>query len=220
MSVRELLCIIQKQIKPIEERVSKVEDDVKVINSVEKRVELLENELSIKQEKIDTLTTIIINMQKSINMIDFNERSSNIIIAGLSEEIINSPDGPLNNDNEKVKHALSLINCTTISTEDFVYTRIGKPRENVHRMLKVKVVSKENRDRIMKNTAQLKNKDETWKKIYIKKDTHPVYIQETGRLRVKMKNLKSIPGNEDKVKIVDGNLEVDGKIVDKNTFFA
>ena len=35
-----------------------------------------------------------------------------------------------------------------------------------------------------------------------------------------MKNLKSIPGNEDKVKIVDGNLEVDGEIVDKNTFFA
>ena len=56
--------------------------------------------------------------------------------------------------------------------------------------------------------------------VYIKKDTHPVYTQETGRLRVKMKTLKSIPGNEDKVKIVNGNLEVDGKIVDRNTFFA
>lgn len=29
-----------------------------------------------------------------------------------------------------------------------------------------------------------------------------------------------IPGNEDKVKIIDGNLEVDGKILDKNTFFC
>ena len=58
------------------------------------------------------------------------------------------------------------------------------------------------------------------KKIYLKKDTHPVYVQETGRLRVKMKKLKEIPGNAEKVKIVDGNLEVDGKIVDKNTFFV
>ena len=35
-----------------------------------------------------------------------------------------------------------------------------------------------------------------------------------------MKKLLDIPENKDKVKIIDGNLEVDGGIVDKNTFFV
>ena len=56
-------------------------------------------------------------------------------------------------------------------------------------------------------------------KVYLKKDTHPVYVQETGRLRNKMKTLKDIPENKE-VKIVNGNLEVDGVIVDRNTCFV
>ena len=152
-------------------------------------------------------------MQKILNMIDFNKRSSNIIIAGLSEEIINSPNGRFTTDDEKVKHILSIINCTNILTDEFEYIRIGKPREHASRMHKVKVVSKENRDNITKNSAQLNQQDDPWKKVYIKKDTYPVYVQETARLRAKMKTLKSIPGNEVKVKIVNGNLEVDRKIV-------
>ena len=58
------------------------------------------------------------------------------------------------------------------------------------------------------------------KKVYIKKDTHPVYVQETNRLRAKMKELQAIPANKDKVKIVDGKLELDGVTIDRNTFFV
>ena len=79
--------------------------------------------------------------------------------------------------------------------------------------------TKEQRNLITEKAPNLKTISYL-KKTYIKKDTHPVYVQETSRLRNKMKKLKEIPGNEEKVKIVDGNLEVDGKIVDKNTFFV
>ena len=97
--------------------------------------------------------------------------------------------------------------------------RIGKEKQDSIRMLKVKVKSKEQRAEITDKAPNLKAIPYL-KKIYVKKDTHPVYVQETGRLRTKMKKLKEIPGNEDKVKIVNGNLEVDGKVIDRNTFFV
>ena len=81
-------------------------------------------------------------------------------------------------------------------------------------------ITKENRNNIIEKASILKSKPQ-WSKVYLKKDTHPVYVQETGRLRTKMKNLKKkFPGNEDKVKIMNGKLEVDGKIIDSNTFFV
>ena len=97
--------------------------------------------------------------------------------------------------------------------------RIGKPKQDYPRLIKLKVKSKDQRNTITEKAMKLKTVPYL-KKTYIKKDTHPVYVQETSRLRAKMKKLKEIPGNEDKVKIVNGNLEVDGKIIDKNTFFV
>ena len=74
-------------------------------------MKLLEKELQDKTEKIDTLTNIIINMQKSINMIDFEERSTNIMISGLSETNITVGSDPetsltLKTDVEKVNNSL------------------------------------------------------------------------------------------------------------------
>ena len=58
--------------------------------------------------------------------------------------------------------------------------------------------------------------------IYINKDTHPVYIQETQRIRKRMHELKKVPGyghETNRVRIVGGNLQVDGQTIDKNLFF-
>ena len=55
-------------------------------------------------------------------------------------------------------------------------------------------------------------------KIYVKRDVHPVYSKETSRVYRKMKNLKEQNPDKD-VKIQDGKLMVDGKMVDKNLFF-
>ena len=87
-------------------------------------------------------------------------------------------------------------------------------------MIRVKVGSKEQRDTITKSASKLKHIPHL-SKTYIKKDTHPVYVQETSRIRAKMKKLKETEGNEDKdIKIVDGVLQVDGTPIDKNTFFV
>ena len=188
------------------------------------QVKLLEKELQDKTEKIDTLTNIIINMQKSINMIDFEERSTNIMISGLSETNITVGSDPetsliLKTDVEKVKHVLDVIDADVNYTHVRDCTRIGKPKANYTRLLKIKVTNKDQRKILLDNSSKLKAHGHL-KKVYIKKDTHPVYVQETNRLRAKMKELQAIPANKDKVKIVDSKLELDGVIIDRNTFFV
>ena len=73
----------------------------------------------------------------------------------------------------------------------------------------------------MKNSKNLKEADETWKKVYIKKDEHPVYLSEKKRLRTKMLDLKKKPENDGKeIMIKEGKLTVDATVVDKNIFFS
>ena len=72
MSVRELLCLFKNEVNIM------LEEKVKVIttatnnklNGLEKRIELLESEAIQKDERLETLTSIIINMQRSLNFID------------------------------------------------------------------------------------------------------------------------------------------------------
>ena len=52
----------------------------------------------------------------------------------------------------------------------------------------------------------------------MKKDVHPVYSKETSRIYKKMKELKEKNPDKD-VKILDGKLMVDDKVIDKNLFF-
>ena len=222
MSVRELLCLFKNEVNIM------LEEKVKVIttatnnklNGLEKRIELLESEAIQKDERLETLTSIIINMQRSLNFIDFNKRVNNIMISGLSEETIRVNDIVLNNDHQKVNHILSIIDCKDISNNDVTITRIGKQRENICRIAKVTLSNKEDREKVLKKAPLLKRSSEPWGKVYIKKDTHPVYVQETNRIRKKLLALKAIPGNEDKIKLVDGTLQLEGKVIDKNVFFC
>ena len=73
---------------------------------------------------------------------------------------------------------------------------------------------------MLKKAPLLKRSSEPWGKVYIKIDTRPVYVQETNRIRKRLLALKAIPGNEDKIKLVDGTLQLEGKVIDKNVFFC
>ena len=52
----------------------------------------------------------------------------------------------------------------------------------------------------LKNTANLKDANEPWKRVFIKKDLHPVYVKENNRIRKKMYALKQDPANNNKIR--------------------
>ena len=222
LSVRELIGVINKITDPIEKNVANIDAEVKKNKS---QIKMLEKELNDKSEKIATLTNIIINMQKSLNMMDMEDRAFNVMVSGVLENDIiaedeNGEEVTLKTDKDKVLHVLEAINVEIPTTDIQQCERIGKERQDSNRMIKLKVRTKEQRNEITQNASKLKN-IQTFDKIYIKKDTHPVYVQETSRIRAEMKKLKEAEENKNKdIRIEDGILKVDGRAVDKNTFFV
>ena len=219
VNLGELLDIFKSLMSPIEQ---KLEQLTKRSSSQDAKIALLEANIKEKDTTIATMTDIIVNIQSSLNRIDANTRNNNIIISGLTEEDIVGDDvGELRTDKEKIQTLFEIMDVGTdvlASTDEFEYTRIGQIRDNSTRLVKVNVRSKITRDKILDKSPSLKGKSELWKKIYVKKDVHPVYSKETSRVYRKMKNLKEQNPDKD-VKIQDGKLLVDGKMVDKNLFF-
>ena len=209
----------KKQLETLE---NNLKEDFKknLDDNVKKRISLLETENAQVIEKIAVLTNIIRNMQKSINMIDMEERSTNIMISGLSEEVIESDGRNLTSDDEKINHVMTLVNCGDALNDIESTTRIGREEQGKTRMMKIKMRNKTSRENVVKNAPSLRHKGEMWKKVFLKKDTHPVYAQETNRIRKKLKDLSVNPANKDKLKIEGGRLLLDGIEVDRNLFFV
>lgn len=59
----------------------------------------------------------------------------------------------------------------------------------------VKVNTPEQRNIIIENSKKLKHPGDAYKKVYIKKDIHPVVRKEIGRLRKREKDEKDKPDN-------------------------
>ena len=97
-------------------------------------------------------------------------------------------------------------------------SRLGPPKPNYCRAIKLNTQSKINRDSILQKSKVLKEVGEPFCNVYLKKDLHPVIVQENARLRKKRKELQRLhTGNE--IKMDNGKLMVDGVVVDRNMFF-
>ena len=224
LTVKDILEINLHSNKPI---AKKLDDFIGQVNDkmtkLDKRIELLEAENTKKEEDNITLKEIIRNMQKSLNKIDSGTRDKNIIITGLPEENVSLDNQTIEGDVEKVRWILEYTKNRKFSHEsinNLDITRIGEPKPEYNRVVKIRLDSIEDRNNFLENTQTLKNAPDPWSKVYIKKDQHPTYVGENNRLRKKMKILKSNPDNKNKdIKITKGKLFVDGRKVDENTFF-
>ena len=189
------------------------------ITKHEKQVELMKTRCDIYEEKIETLKSIICKQQRAINEIDAGDRDKNIIISRMIECNLVDGDAVYENDEQKVSALFKAIGIALPLGAKV--ERLGKPNQMYKRVIKLNVTSKQNRDEILKKTNILKTKGSPWDTVFVKKDLHPVIVQENNRLRIKKKNLQKLDENKDKVvKIEKGKLTIDGTMVDQNMFFV
>ena len=185
-------------------------------------MKILENENEKKDEDINILKHTVISMQKAFNSMDQNERNKNVVIQHLSEKDIYDDENSMNltNDLDKIRQICKIIDYNLNEELLVNISRIGQVREGLPRMIKIIFSNKKDRDEFVKNSSKLKEAPDIWKKVYIKKDQHPVYIAENNRLRKKMVDLRKLHENKDKeILIKNGKLTVQGAVVDQNLFF-
>ena len=221
LTVADLTSILQ----PIQTSIQEIKTTLnQQMGALQNKVQVLENELKKEIVKNEQLSSVIVTMQKSLNTIDADKRVTNLIINGLPEEEITNDEEELVDDKTKTKYLIHSIGITNIDPhiDGFEFTRIGTPVEGKKRVLKIDVGSKDIRDTILKETKKLKLLPAPWKRVYINKDVHPVYLKENQRIRKKVQELKKVPGFEHetgRVKLENGMIMVDDAMVDQNLFF-
>ena len=222
LTVVQFIKIITVIIKPLKEESSK-----KIVD-LENKVAVLETENKQLKENTGIMSDIIVGMQRSLNKLDSEERTKNLIVSGLPEDdtdghVFHDPSGPLATDGLKIKAVLSKLQVPELNDNvlnNLTIERIGKVREGHKRLVKVVLPSVKIRNVILDNTKKLKTLAEPWSKVYVNKDLHPVYQQENRRISSRFKELKNDPGNTGKtVALTKGKLLVEGNVVDQNRFF-
>ena len=226
ISVNEarLFTLIQQAVKPLETKIDQIRDDLnnRVI-SLEKRMDLIEKTDESKNDELSKVKDTMVNMQRALNSFDSVERSKNIIISGLSEEVISSDNVDFDNDGTKLGYIFAKLGIDqNLIPEDNKIQRLGKDTHGTkRRFIKVEFDNKEAREIVMKQAPKLKDFPEPWKRIFINRDHHPVYQKEHQRLRKKFNDLKKEPQHQQNpgaVKLVKGTLSVNDVVIDKNMF--
>ena len=230
LNVEELVSLISRTIQPVKDDLDAIKKELAQTGKAhDNRLKLLEADNAKKQERIENLESTVVEMQRFINRIDHDDRKANIIITGLREDAIEAPPDvhgvvtALHNDTEKVKVLIdSIAGNENFDVENWQISRIGQVRQGSTRAMKVVTTSAEERDKVLPLSSKLKSLPEPWSKVYVKKDLHPVYSKENQRIRKKRYDLQTqfTNNNEQReVKIVNGQLQVDGVTVDRNLFF-
>ena len=222
LSARDIYTIVTSAIQTTNKKIDELNKNVNdKIELLQNRVTILETENEKNDEEISTLKHTVVNIQKSLNTVDQGERSKKAIIQHLPETDMDGENGEkLESDMAKIQQICKFMEYNLEELEHFDFNRIGPEREGIPRMVKVQFQNMVDRDAFVKNAKNLKDVPEVWEKVYVKKDQHPVYINENNRLRAKKKKLEKMPENANKtVTIKDGKLTINGTVVDQNLFF-
>ena len=143
------------------------------------------------QDKMDKQSDIIMKQQLFLENVDRKERETKLIVRGVPEET-DTLDGATS-DEEKLSKIWSRIGATVsrISSKRLGNTALPDRK----RPILVIVRSKEERDSVLEKAKLLKNSEEAFKTIYIRKDVHPAVRKEWERLRHAENDERNRPEN-------------------------
>ena len=189
-----------------------------------KRIEYLENQTK-------TLSEAVFQHQRFLEANDSAKRSCNLIITGVPEDDDHVAEAVDENPAERAvseKDKVSLI-LKKVEQKESVniveVTRLGKKQGGNNsrpRPLKVVTNNPQERKLVLDSTIKLKHAGQSFSKIFVKKDLHPIVCRELNRLRAVIREEKNKHENAGKSVVYDREtrcLKVDGIVVDRFKMF-
>ena len=172
----------------------------------------LEDKVNDLSNSVVKLSEIVLKQQLFLENIDRKDRETRLVVLGVPEDNF---DG-VSTDNEKLDKVWSQIGETG---SHLSCKRLGNnARPGRKRPILVTVRSKEARVIVLEKAKALKQANETYKSIYIKKDVHPEVRKEWNRLREAEKTEKKCSRNVGSVIRLDAKerkLYKDGVVIDQ-----
>ena len=115
INVTQLTDIINACINPVKEEIQEVKNLLtEKVTVLENKVNLLEKENEQLKEGNSVLTGIVVNMQSSLNLMENEARSQNIIISKIPENDMQGDDEVLHDDKTKVRYVMSKLNLESL----------------------------------------------------------------------------------------------------------
>ena len=179
--------------------------------------EMMKKEMKEMKEHTGFLIAAVCQQQKFLESLDAEKRALNLIITGIPETDLMINNVAYKNDKEKVKQVLHKIGHNNIDVE---VARLGKIPDDPSKKRPLKVVLKQKdiRKQILQDAKKLKDSGETFKNIYINKDTHPAIRKEFLRMRNVVKTESAKPENEGRLVEYDHKsrtVTIDNVIIDR-----
>ena len=197
----ELLNLLEESIEStvIERKLDEILEELK---SIREKSEKCENEIRRIDQTVNDHSKILAAQQKFMEQLDGEKRAKHLIVLGLKEER-NMSDLDKFND---IVRVIGLKPGEDVKVENT--ERLGTINENDQnkvRPMKVTLESMQMRSQMLKNASKLKDQEEgsAYKRIFLKRDTHPDVRAEEKRLYEVFKAERDKPENVDKEVLFD-----------------
>lgn len=146
----------------------------------------------------ETLKKCIMNQQRFLEEVDAQRRQCNLVVLGVQEE----SDALGNDDSMKVASVLNAIGVPNIPLADARMKRLGvSSSQRKRRPLLIEFSSAAHTKQIMEKASTLKDykgeHKDLLKKVFIKRDMHPVWRKEHDRLFKLAQEERKKPENTD-----------------------
>jgi septal ring factor EnvC (AmiA/AmiB activator) len=198
--IENLICKAKKEI------LSDFHDEVKKINiSIEHlttKIETFENRLSeiqtksIENEKqINELRHNVLSMQNNLlddvtnEMEQRAQRMQNLVISGISEKSSGSVQERVAHDEAEVKHVFNEMGLKKVNS--YHVSRIGKPRQDRPRLLKVICPDVATKQTILRSGKSLR-KSALYRNVFINEDRTPMQQESSRQLRADLRRRKEL----------------------------
>ena len=172
---------ILNQLKKMEEKFdSKQEDTLHAIKDLKQDLRAVKVENQQLRADVDKLTGVIASQQRYLEIVDAKERARNLFIIGVSEteRLLNAET-----DAQKLKLIVKALGLKEEELSKLIIQCLGKARDDGKpRPVLVTMPDGQSRTSALKQAPSLKNADNNFAGIRVKKDVHPAIRREWARM--------------------------------------